>query len=60
MSSSDLIKSGPGRHILGLRVDRLTREEKPKMGKGMGQSRYTLTIDGEDAGSAESIWVSSC
>ncbi len=47
-------KVTPGRHLLGLRVDRLTREEKPKMGTGMGQSRYTLTIDGEDAGSAES------
>ncbi len=47
-------KVPPGRHILGLRVERLTREAKPKMGKGMGKSRYILTIDGEDAGSVES------
>tara|TARA_R100000149_G_C5843345_1_gene114570 strand:- start:570 stop:965 length:396 start_codon:yes stop_codon:yes gene_type:complete len=47
-------KVTPGRRLLGLRVDRLTREAKPKMGTGMGQSRYTLTIDGEDVGSAES------
>ncbi|TNE33608.1 MAG: arylsulfatase [Alphaproteobacteria bacterium] len=43
-----------GRRKLGLKVDRLTREEKPKMGKGMGRSRYTLLIDGEEAGHAES------
>ena len=47
-------KVTPGRHLLGLRVERLTREAKPKMGTGMGKSRYILTIDGEDAGSIES------
>ncbi|WP_339717480.1 hypothetical protein, partial [uncultured Sneathiella sp.] len=47
-------KVAPGRRLLGLKVERLTKEEKPRMGKGMGQSRYTLTIDGEDAGFAES------
>ncbi|MCC3305290.1 arylsulfatase [Sneathiella sp. HT1-7] len=47
-------KVAPGRRLLGLRVERLTKEEKPRMGKGMGRSRYTLTIDGEDAGSVES------
>ncbi|MEX1036398.1 MAG: arylsulfatase [Sneathiella sp.] len=47
-------KVAPGRRLLGLKVTRLTTEEKPRMGKGMGQSRYTLTIDGEEAGSAES------
>ncbi|USG62491.1 arylsulfatase [Sneathiella marina] len=44
----------PGRRLLGIKVERLTREEKPKMGIGMGKSRYTLLIDGEPAGRIES------
>lgn len=44
----------PGPHLLGLKVERLTREEKPKMGRGMGKSRYALLIDGEESGFAES------
>jgi arylsulfatase A-like enzyme len=44
----------PGPHLLGIEVERLTREAKPKMGVGMGKSRYTLLVDGEPAGSTES------
>ncbi len=43
-----------GNHILGIQVERLTRIQPPKLGQGMGRSRYTLTIDGKTAGAVES------
>ena len=42
-----------GERRLGVRIQRLSREVTPKMGVGMGLSRYTLLIDGEPAGSLE-------
>jgi arylsulfatase len=44
----------PGEHVLGLKVTRLSREDRPKMGIGMGQSRYELLVDGTSAGRIES------
>ena len=43
-----------GEHVLGLAVTRLSREDLPKMGVGMGQSRYELFYDGTPVGSVES------
>ncbi len=44
----------PGPHLLSLEVTRLSREARPKMGVGMGRSRYTLLIDDAAAGAVES------
>ncbi|MDR3531641.1 MAG: arylsulfatase [Rhodopila sp.] len=44
----------PGERRLGVRVRRLTREEKPTLGTGPGLSGFTLLIDGEPAGHIES------
>jgi hypothetical protein len=43
-----------GRHRLGVRVRRLTREAKPTMATGPGVSEFTLLIDGEAAGNRQS------
>jgi arylsulfatase len=43
----------PGPRQLGVRVERLRRTEPPAKGSRTGVSRYTLTIDGEPAGSME-------
>jgi arylsulfatase len=42
-----------GNRRLGVRVRRLTREQKPTMATGPGISAYTLLIDGEPAGEIE-------
>ncbi|MGJ4970998.1 MULTISPECIES: arylsulfatase [unclassified Bradyrhizobium] len=39
-----------GSHRLGLRVERLRRQTEPAKGARTGMSRYTLLIDGEEAG----------
>ncbi|WP_315720708.1 MULTISPECIES: arylsulfatase [unclassified Bradyrhizobium] len=39
-----------GGHRLGLRVERLRRQSEPAKGARTGMSRYTLLIDGEEAG----------
>ncbi len=44
----------PGKHRLGLRVRRLTRETQPADGTGPGVSELTLLIDGMSAGRLES------
>ncbi|MFZ5737966.1 MAG: arylsulfatase [Pseudomonadota bacterium] len=43
----------PGPRRLGVKVERLRRTEPPAKGSRTGVSRYTLTIDGEPAGSME-------
>jgi arylsulfatase len=43
----------PGDRKLGVRVRRVTRLQPPQFGVGQGVSRYTLLIDGEEAGSVE-------
>jgi arylsulfatase A-like enzyme len=43
-----------GEHRLGVRVRRLTREERPTLGTGPGLSEFTLLIDGEPDGRIES------
>ncbi len=43
----------PGDRKLGVRVRRVTRIQPPQFGIGQGVSRYTLLIDGEEAGSVE-------
>ena len=43
----------PGDRKLGVRVRRLSKIAPPRMGEGQGTSRYTLLIDGEEAGSVE-------
>ncbi len=42
-----------GDRKLGVRVRRLSKIAPPRMGEGQGTSRYTLLIDGEEAGSVE-------
>lgn len=42
-----------GRHVVGLRVRRLTREAKPTLATGPGTSELTLLIDGLPAGRIE-------
>jgi arylsulfatase len=42
-----------GAHRLGVRVDRLVRQESPAKGARTGVSAYTLLIDGEPAGSLQ-------
>jgi len=42
-----------GAHRYGVRVERLRRTEPPAKGARTGVTRYTLTIDGEPAGSIE-------
>jgi arylsulfatase len=42
-----------GAHRLGVRVERLVRTEPPAKGSRTGVSEYTLLIDGEPAGSAQ-------
>jgi arylsulfatase len=42
-----------GERRLGVRVSRLTREARPTMETGPGLTRFTLLIDGADAGSIE-------
>jgi len=42
-----------GDRKLGVRVRRLSKIAPPRMGEGQGTSRYTLLIDGEEAGSIE-------
>lgn len=44
----------PGRHVVSLRVRRLTREAKPSMASGPGISEFTLLIDGMPAGRTQS------
>jgi hypothetical protein len=44
----------PGKHRLGVRVRRLTREAKPTTNTGPGLSEFTLLIDGIPAGQVES------
>ncbi|MGJ5033873.1 MULTISPECIES: arylsulfatase [unclassified Bradyrhizobium] len=39
-----------GSHRLGVRVERLRRQTEPAKGARTGMSRYTLLIDGEEAG----------
>ena len=46
-------KVPPGAHRLGVRVERLVRTEPPAKGSRTGVSEYTLLIDGEPAGSAQ-------
>jgi arylsulfatase len=43
----------PGAHRLGLHVERLVRTEPPAKGARTGFSKYTLLIDGEPVGSAQ-------
>ncbi len=43
----------PGPHVVGLRCRRLHREPKPTLATGPGLSEFTLLIDGEPAGSAQ-------
>jgi len=43
----------PGPRRLGVKVERLRRTEPPAKGSRTGVSRYTLTIDGEPAGTME-------
>jgi arylsulfatase len=43
----------PGAHRLGLHVERLVRAEPPAKGARTGFNKYTLLIDGEPAGSAQ-------
>jgi arylsulfatase len=43
----------PGSRRLGVKVERLRRTEPPAKGSRTGVSRYTLTIDGEPAGTME-------
>jgi hypothetical protein len=45
-----------GERRLGVRVSRLTREARPTMETGPGLTRFTLLIDGADAGSIET-WM---
>jgi hypothetical protein len=44
----------PGKHRLGVRVRRLTREAKPTTNTGPGLSEFTLLINGIPAGQVES------
>ena len=44
----------PGRHRLGVRVRRLTREARPTERTGPGVSKFTLLIDGIPSGHIES------
>ncbi|PZA09822.1 arylsulfatase [Rhodopseudomonas palustris] len=51
VTSEQTLQPGPRR--LGVKVERLRRTEPPAKGSRTGVSRYTLTIDGEPAGSME-------
>ncbi|MDE2362233.1 MAG: arylsulfatase [Hyphomicrobiales bacterium] len=51
VTSDRALASGDRR--LGVRVRRVTRISPPQFGVGQGVSRYTLTIDGAEAGSVE-------
>ena len=51
VTSDRLVPTGDRK--LGVRVRRLTKIAPPRMGEGQGTSRYTLLIDGEEAGSVE-------
>jgi len=48
------VRLAPGKHRLGVRVRRLTREAKPTANTGPGLSEFTLLIDGIPAGQVES------